>query len=77
MPLMMRAFSLLTTLLTGMPPFYDKSEPRLLRSIMAGKFSFKDPVWEPVSDGTCRAACTTLGKPLLLVHGLNLSHPTY
>ena len=32
-----------------MPPFYDKSEPRLLRAIMAGKFSFKDPVWEPVS----------------------------
>ncbi|PRW61339.1 Pkinase-domain-containing [Chlorella sorokiniana] len=36
-------------LLSGMPPFYDKSEPRLLRSIISGKFSFKDPVWEPVS----------------------------
>ncbi|EFN53510.1 hypothetical protein CHLNCDRAFT_136852 [Chlorella variabilis] len=27
----------------------DKSEPRLLRSIMAGKYSLDDPVWEEVS----------------------------
>ena len=35
-------------LLAGVPPFHDKSEPRLLRSIMAGKYSLDDPVWEEV-----------------------------
>lgn len=51
-------------LMSGTPPFYDSSEPRLLRAIMAGKFSFKDKVWEPVSPlcasaslwARCRAA---------------------
>jgi hypothetical protein len=36
-------------LLAGVPPFHDKSEPRLLRSIIAGKFSMEDSVWTPVS----------------------------
>ncbi len=44
--------------LAGMPPFYDKSEPRLLRSIMSGKFSFKDPVWEPVRSSACLRAAS-------------------
>lgn len=36
-------------LLAGLPPFYDASEPRLLRAIMKGQYSFSDPVWEEVS----------------------------
>ncbi|EFN53608.1 hypothetical protein CHLNCDRAFT_32147 [Chlorella variabilis] len=40
---------ILYMLLAGVPPFHDKSEPRLLRSIMAGKYSLDDPVWEEIS----------------------------
>ncbi|KAL4424182.1 hypothetical protein ABPG75_001483 [Micractinium tetrahymenae] len=36
-------------LLAGLPPFHDASEPRLLRAIMSGKYSFGDPVWKEVS----------------------------
>lgn len=35
-------------LLAGIPPFHDASEPRLLRAIMSGKYSFADPVWKEV-----------------------------
>ncbi|KAI3424231.1 hypothetical protein D9Q98_009587 [Chlorella vulgaris] len=41
---------ILYMLLAGVPPFHDKSEPRLLRSIIAGKFSMEDSVWTPVSN---------------------------
>jgi len=35
-------------LLAGLPPFHDSSEPRLLRKIMKGQFSFQDAVWQEV-----------------------------
>ena len=69
---------ILYMLLSGMPPFYDKSEPRLLRRIMAGQFSFRDAVWEPVSpdakdlirkllvvDPTKRLTCEQVGGDAL------------
>ncbi|KAL4853796.1 Calcium/calmodulin-dependent protein kinase type 1 [Chlorella vulgaris] len=36
-------------LLSGVPPFSDPSEPRLMRAIAGGKYSFDDPAWEEVS----------------------------
>ncbi|KAI7845929.1 hypothetical protein COHA_000475 [Chlorella ohadii] len=36
-------------LLAGSPPFFDASEPRLLRSIMHAKYDFDTEAWEPVS----------------------------
>lgn len=35
-------------LLAGSPPFFDASEPRLLRSIMHAKYDFDTEAWEPV-----------------------------
>jgi calcium/calmodulin-dependent protein kinase I len=36
-------------LLAGSPPFFDASEPRLLRSIMQAKYDFDTAAWDPVS----------------------------
>ena len=49
-------------LLAGSPPFYDQSEPRLLRRIMAGQFEFDASIWKPVS-----AAAKDLIRKLLVV----------
>ncbi|KAI3424232.1 hypothetical protein D9Q98_009588 [Chlorella vulgaris] len=37
-------------LLSGVPPFSNPSEPRLMRAIVGGKYSFDDPAWEEVSN---------------------------
>jgi serine/threonine protein kinase len=36
-------------LLGGQPPFWDDSQPTMLRKIMKGSFSFADHVWKSVS----------------------------
>lgn len=35
-------------LLAGSPPFFDASEPRLLRSIMQANYDFDTQAWDPV-----------------------------
>jgi len=41
---------LLYIFLSGFPPFADSNEQALFKKIMAGHFSFKDPVWNSISD---------------------------
>jgi len=41
---------LLYIFLSGFPPFYDSNEHQLFKKIMAGNYSFSDPVWNNVSD---------------------------
>lgn len=36
--------------LSGFPPFYDQNEQALFKKIIAGHYSFKDPVWNSVSE---------------------------
>ncbi|PRW57463.1 serine threonine kinase [Chlorella sorokiniana] len=40
---------ILYMLLSGQPPFSSTSHPRLLRSIVAGRFSFEGPAWKRIS----------------------------
>ncbi len=44
----------------GEPPFSDPSQPRLLRTIVAGKFSFDGPVWKKVSKEAKDLICRLL-----------------
>lgn len=37
-------------LLSGYPPFYDESPPKIFKKITEAKYDFDDPVWEEVSD---------------------------
>jgi calcium/calmodulin-dependent protein kinase I len=37
-------------LLSGYPPFYDDSPPKIFKKITEAKFDFNDPVWDEVSD---------------------------
>lgn len=49
LPSVLPAGVILFMLLSGRPPFWDDSQPRMLRNIVAGKFSFSDSVWKGVS----------------------------
>jgi hypothetical protein len=63
---------ILYMLLAGTPPFHDKSEPRLLRSIMAGKYSLRDPVWQKVGGCWARAGawhCSPVSNAAYIVPG--------
>jgi len=37
-------------LLSGYPPFYDESPPKIFKKITEAKYDFNDPAWEHVSD---------------------------
>jgi len=37
-------------LLSGYPPFYDESPPKIFKKITEAKYDFDDPVWEDISD---------------------------
>jgi len=37
-------------LLSGYPPFYDESPPKIFKKITEAKYDFDDPVWEEISD---------------------------
>ena len=41
---------LLYIFLSGFPPFFDTNENALFRKIIAGNYSFNDPVWNSVSE---------------------------
>lgn len=41
---------LLYIFLSGFPPFSDQNEQALFRKIMSGTYSFRDPVWNSISD---------------------------
>lgn len=41
---------LLYIFLSGFPPFSDQNEQALFKKIMAGHYTFKDPVWNSISD---------------------------
>lgn len=38
------------TLLVGFPPFWNRKEYLMLRQIMQGKYSFRSPEWDEISD---------------------------
>ena len=40
---------ILYILLSGIPPFYAKTDEEILKKIIVGNFEFKDPVWNTVS----------------------------
>ncbi len=57
-------------LLCGYPPFYDQNNTELFRQIMAGKYVFDSPWWDPVTDvGACLVSCVRL-VPLVLMLSL-------
>lgn len=37
-------------LLSGYPPFYDESPPKIFKKITEAKYDFDDPVWDDISD---------------------------
>jgi len=40
--------------LSGYPPFYDESPPKIFKKITEAKYDFDDPVWDDISDlGNC------------------------
>jgi len=41
---------ILYILLCGCPPFYGKNDNAIFESVCTGKFSFKQPIWESVSE---------------------------
>jgi hypothetical protein len=36
--------------LSGYPPFYDESPPKIFKKITEAKYDFDDPVWDDISD---------------------------
>lgn len=38
------------TLLVGFPPFWNRKEYLMLRQIMQGKYSFRSPEWDEISE---------------------------
>ncbi len=52
-------FALWLCRLSGYPPFYDESPPKIFKKITEAKYDFDDPVWDDISDlGKCsQCAC--------------------
>lgn len=48
------------TLLVGFPPFWNRKEYLMLRQIMQGKYSFRSPEWDEISDNTKDLVCLYL-----------------
>ena len=36
--------------LSGKPPFYGDDKQKIINKVSVGKFSFKNPVWDKISD---------------------------
>jgi hypothetical protein len=48
--------------LSGYPPFYDESPPKIFKKITEAKYDFDDPVWDDISD------IGTQSHPFLSLH---------
>lgn len=63
-------------LLAGSPPFFDASEPRLLRSIMQANYDFDTQAWDPVRQrGGSRLWLLLASATLGFLNGRSLPAP--
>lgn len=55
------------TLLVGFPPFWNRKEYLMLRQIMQGKYSFRSPEWDEISDTAKDLVCPICTQKFLFI----------